>query len=162
LAECGEAAPDFFCCKLNLGRAENGIEISALPIKSVVEGAFFLKFRVDWLGMPFKGFGKDDDQSAATASAKRGAKITTCFVRAFGVFVGCDACKFSTRRGVHLVNVGAWHQAQCQKVEAEWEAKKFHCWLNVVLGGLFLLYFLFCLFIFLLFFVLYFYFFSWG
>ena len=47
-------------------------------------------------------------------------------MRAAGVFVGCKACKFSIRGGVQLVNVGTWHDAQRQKVDAENEAKEFH------------------------------------
>jgi hypothetical protein len=98
----------------------------ALPIKNVVECAFFLKFRKDWLEVPFEGFGKGYDLPAATANAERGAMVISGFVRAIGVLVGCEACKFSTLQGVHFVNVRAWHQAQCQEVDAENEAKRFH------------------------------------
>jgi hypothetical protein len=86
----GAAKPHqtFFCCNLNLGRAENGIEMPALPIESVVECAFSFHFMKDWLEVPFEGFGLGDDLSAATASAERGAKVASCFMRAIRVFVG--------------------------------------------------------------------------
>ncbi|MBK8705214.1 MAG: hypothetical protein IPN33_17695 [Saprospiraceae bacterium] len=116
----------FFCCNLNLGRAENGSEMRTLPIKNVLECAFYFKIRKKWLEVPFEGFGLGNNLSTAIASAKRGAKVSPGLVRAIGVFVGCEACKFSTRRSVHLVNIGAWHHTQCEEVEAENEARGFH------------------------------------
>ena len=109
MAGCGEAAPDFFCCNLNLGRTENGIEMPALPIKSVVECAFFLKFRKDRFEMPFEFFAKGYDLPAATASAERGAMVISGFVRAIGVVVGIKICQFSTCRAIRCVNVRTWH-----------------------------------------------------
>lgn len=94
----GAAKPHrtFFCCNLNLGRAENGIEMPALPIESVVECAFSFHFRKDWLEVPFEGFGFGDDLSAATASAERGAKVASCFMRAIRVFVLMERLTNST------------------------------------------------------------------
>lgn len=44
------------------------------------------------------------------------------------------------------MNVGAWHQAQCQEERLKMKQKGFIEWINVIWGDLFLLYFLFVLF----------------
>ena len=68
------------------------MEVIALPIKSIVECAFFLAFRKDGLEVPLEGFGLSDDVPAATAHAKRRAMIAALLVRAIGMVFGRKTC----------------------------------------------------------------------
>jgi hypothetical protein len=78
----------FFCCNLNFRRAENGVEVFALPVSGVVKTTFSLVVKEGWwLKNPFGRFCFQKIKSAATAHAKWGTIVVAFFVGAIFVAV---------------------------------------------------------------------------
>jgi hypothetical protein len=76
----------FVYCDLNLGRAENGIKVFAVPVPGIVKTDFPNEIVNDgWLETEFERPCFNEILPTATAHAKWGAKIYSFFVRAIGV-----------------------------------------------------------------------------